>query len=102
MEKIQTNKHDVEEHKVSAALSYVGILCFVPLIFKRHSSFAHFHAKQGFLLFLIELVSASFFLLLWPVFLLAIFFSVLGISQTLHGKFWRLPLLSRFVEKLNI
>lgn len=102
MEKIQINKHDVEEHKLAAALSYVGILCFVPLFFKRHSTFAHFHAKQGFLLFLIEVVSAAFFFILWPVFLVAILFSVLGISRALHGKFWRLPWLSRFVEKLNI
>ncbi|MFA6253290.1 MAG: hypothetical protein WCV69_03640 [Patescibacteria group bacterium] len=102
MEKIQINKHDVEEHKVSAAMSYVGILCLFPLMFKRHSPYAHFHAKQGLLLFLLEIVCAAFFPLLWPVFILAIYFAVRGISQTLHGKYWRLPILGRFVEKLNV
>lgn len=102
MEKIQTNKHDVEEHKVSAAMSYVGVLCFWPLLFKKHSPFAHFHAKQGLLLFLIEIVSAAFFFLLWPIFMVAIFLAVRGISQSLHGKFWRLPWLGRFAEKLHI
>ena len=102
MEKIQINKHDVEEHKVSAAMSYVGVLCFWPLLFKKHSPFAHFHAKQGLLLLLIEVVCAAFFVLLWPVFILAVFFSVRGISQSLHGKFWRLPIIGRFADKLSI
>lgn len=102
MEKIQINKQDVEEHKVNAAMGYVGVLCFWPLLFKKHSPFAHFHAKQGLLLFLIEIVSAAFFFLLWPLFILAIFFAVRGISQSLHGKFWRLPLIGRWAEKLHI
>lgn len=102
MEKIQIDKHDVEEHKVSAAMSYVGILCFWPLLFKKHSPFAHFHAKQGLLLLLIELVSAAFFFILFPIFILAVFFSVRGISQSLHGKFWTLPLIGRFAEKLHL
>ena len=42
---------DVEANKTVAALSYISILFLVPLLGKRDSKFAQFHAKQGLILF---------------------------------------------------
>ncbi len=35
-----------------AALSYMGILCFVPLLTNREDEYVHFHAKQGLVLWM--------------------------------------------------
>ena len=50
-----TSNNDIEDNRVIASFSYVWILCLVPLFLKRKSKFAQFHAKQGLLLFVIEL-----------------------------------------------
>jgi hypothetical protein len=42
---MEVDKKDVEENAVMAALSYIWILCFVPLFLKKKSKFAQFHAK---------------------------------------------------------
>ena len=51
-----TADKDVESNKVIAAVGYVWILCLVPLFLKRHSKFAQFHAKQGLVLFIVEVI----------------------------------------------
>src|SRR3989339_630004 len=48
---VDIKEQDVEENKTVAALSYAWILCLVPLLGKRNSKFAQFHAKQGLVLF---------------------------------------------------
>ena len=46
----------------SAAIAYISILCWVPYFLQADRPFPLFHAKQGILLFLLEVVCA---LLLW-------------------------------------
>jgi uncharacterized membrane protein len=41
-----------------AVLSYIGILCLIPLLMKKTSKFAQEHAKQGFVLFLFEIAAS--------------------------------------------
>jgi len=60
-EKNINNKKDIEENKVAAALSYVWILCLVPLFLKKNSKFCQFHAKQGLLLFIVEVIGMVIF-----------------------------------------
>lgn len=92
------NKMDVEHNRLMAAFSYVGVLCLVPLFFKKDSSFAQWHAKQGLALLILGVISAIVF---WPLFLIVVYFSLLGISRALHGKHWRLPLVSKLIEKFS-
>ncbi len=35
-----------------AALSYLGILCFVPLVMNRDDEYVHFHARQGLVIWM--------------------------------------------------
>ena len=52
----QTLDQDVENNKVIAAIGYIWILCLVPLFLRRRSAFAQFHAKQGLVLFILEII----------------------------------------------
>ncbi len=104
--KAKTSKElDVEINKNIAALSYVWILFLVPLLGKRDSEFAQFHAKQGLVLFVIELLAA---LLAWfPFFgqllmLALVVVSVMGIVKTLNGEWWRIPFIHEWSKKIKL
>lgn len=47
---------DINNNKVLAALSYIGILFIVPLLAAPQSRFAKFHANQGLVLFIMGIV----------------------------------------------
>ena len=38
---------DVQNNKVMAVLSYIGILVLIPILAAKESPFARFHANQG-------------------------------------------------------
>ena len=103
--KSSADDKDIQENKTIAALAYVWILCLVPLLGKRHSKFAQFHAKQGFILFIIELIAS---LVIWfPVFgqlliLVLVVVSVMGIVKTLNGEWWKIPYLYDWSKKINL
>jgi len=95
---------DIEDNKTVAALSYLWILCLVILFFKRDSKFAHFHAKQGLLLFALEIVLSfilfiPFINLLW---LVIIALSAIGIFRALDGQMKPLPFIGHFADKINL
>lgn len=96
---------DVEANKKIAALSYIWILCLVPLLGKRNSKFAQFHAKQGLILFIVEIVAS---LLVWfPLFgqllmLVLLVVSVMGIIKALNGEWWEAPFLHEWSKKIKL
>lgn len=101
----EETQKDIEANKNVAALSYAWILFLVPLLTKRHSKFAQFHAKQGLVLFVIEL--AASLLYIFPVFgqllmLAIIVVSVMGIVKTLNGEWWKIPYIYGWSKKFNL
>ena len=105
-EKTKTSKDlDMEVNKGIAVLSYVWILCLVPLLGKRDSEFAQFHAKQGLVLFVIEIVASLF---IWfPIFgqllmLLLLIVAVMGIIKTLNGEWWEIPVIHDLSKKIKL
>ncbi len=96
---------DVEVNKTIAALSYAWILCLVPLLTKRGSKFAQFHAKQGLVLFIVEIIASLVF---WfPVFgqllmLALVVVSVMGIIKALNGEWWEVPYIYEWSKKINL
>lgn len=96
---------DIEKNKHIAVLSYVWILCLVPLLGKRDSEFAQFHAKQGLVLFAAEIIASLF---VWfPIFgqlimigLLVV--SVIGIVKTLNGERWEIPVIYDWSKKIKL
>jgi len=96
---------DVTENKTIAALSYVWILCLVPLLGKKNSKFAQFHAKQGLILFIIEIIASLF---IWfPIFgqllaLALLIIAVVAIIKTLNGEWWEIPYIYNWSKKINL
>lgn len=92
---------DISENKLWAIIGYLGILCLIPLLAKKDSKFAQFHAKQG-----LVLAIGSFFS--WVPFfgwILAIFIFVLwimGVVSVLQGKMKPLPIVGELAAKINI
>ena len=99
------DKKDIENNKVLAAISYLWILCLVPLFLKRDSKFAQFHAKQGLVLFVIGLIASFFFWfpLFGQVLMLGLFLvSIFGAYQALSGEWYKLPYIYDWSKKINL
>ena len=96
---------DVEDNKILAAIAYLWILCLVPLFLKRDSKFAQFHAKQGLVLFIAELVGTLVFwfplfgqLLMLAFFVLALF----GAYKAYSGEWYKIPYVYEWSKKINL
>lgn len=87
--------------QLMAAMSYLGILCFVPLLRNRDDEYVNFHAKQGLVIWMWG-VLAIFALYLPGVGKWAFSFSMLavsvlstiGIVSVLLNRAWKLPFIS--------
>ena len=96
---------DIQTNKVWAALSYVGILFILPLLVNGgQSRYAKYHANQGFILFLSNIVVgiASAILGKIPVLgavlsallsLASLALMIIGIINAANGKAKQLPLI---------
>ena len=97
--------HDIEENKAVAAMSYIWVLCLVPLLLKRGSAFASYHAKQGLVLFIVECVAM---VVAWiPVVNVLLFFGLItlaavGIANATRGLALPLPLIGRWASHFNL
>ncbi len=84
--------------RVMAVMSYLGILCFVPLLLNRDDEFVYFHARQGlviwmwgvigiFSLYLPGLGKWMFSMSLTLVMIL----SIIGVLSAVLNRAWKLP-----------
>jgi len=55
-ENVVFNAEDVNSNKVMGILAYIGILFLVPMLAAKDSQYAKFHANQGLVLFLAEII----------------------------------------------
>ncbi len=55
------NPEDVERGRLLAAVAYLPGLCFLGLLGAPENAFIGFHSRQGFLLFMVEVLLAVFF-----------------------------------------
>ena len=96
---------DIEENKAIAAIGYIWILCFIPLLLKRDSKFAQFHGKQALVLFIVEVVIGFIIwipVLGWLLGLATLILAIMGILQALQGNYWEMPLIGQLAKKINI
>ncbi len=110
-----TGGEPTSDEKVMGGIAYLGILFLVPLLTKKDSKFAMFHAKQGMVLFIIEVilwiinfvlfasVFGAVFLgwIVWIVWMVVGIFSLIGLIQALSGKYWKLPVLGGWAESFK-
>lgn len=100
---------DVADNKLVACLSYIGILCLIPLLAKKDSKFAQEHAKQGLVLviaFLVLFVIGIVPILGWLIAffgdLILLVVALVAFIKCLMGEFWEIPVLGAYRHKLNI
>ena len=97
----QNEDQDVKDNKSIAVLSYIGILCLIPLLLKKDSKFAKFHSKQG-LVMLIGWLFTWLPFLGWLLGVALFVLSIMGILNVLAGKYAKLPVVGDLAEKFNI
>jgi len=92
---------DIDENKLWALIGYLGILCLIPLLAKKDSKFAQFHAKQGLILAIGGFFAwVPFFGWILGIFIFVLW--VMGIMNVLSGKMKPLPVVGELAEKINI
>lgn len=106
-------KEDIEGNTLFAVLSYLGILCLIPVFSGRESPYVRFHANQGLVLFITSMVlnmARAMLTGLWifgkvdtylvsPLFtaLNVVIFAltIIGIANAVRGKAADLPLIGK-------
>lgn len=97
---------DVEEKNIFAALCYVGVLVFVPLLMKKEDPYVNWHIRQGFVVLVIIIISliAS----AWVervgnlLFLLIMVVDIIALVQALLGKMWKIPIIGEIATKFKV
>ena len=90
---------DISNNKVMSFLSYLWILFIVPLIAAPNSPYAKFHANQGLLLFLFDIVIAIVAMIHVVSAVggaLVLIFRIIGIVNSLKGEAKELPLIGKY------
>ncbi len=100
-------QEDVSDGKVIAILSYLSILCIIPLLLKKDNIFVLLHSKQGLILFVAEvavfilhIIFGVWFLKLGMFILLTL--SFIGLLAVLRGKYIQIPVISSIAEKITL
>lgn len=96
---------DVEANKTVAALSYVSVLFIVPLLAKRDSKFCQFHAKQGLVLFIAELIGMFICwipVIGWLYCLGLLVVAIMAVVRVLNGEWWEMPYIYDWSKKFNL
>ena len=106
---VQYMPEDIEQNKLMALLSYIGILVLIPLLAKKDSPYAQFHAKQGLVLLLgwiaatvinVIPILGQIIFVLCSIFFFVLF--IIGIINALSGKVKELPLIGQLAHKFNL
>lgn len=100
---IQHNKIGFND-KLFGAMAYIWILFLIPLLLKNNNQLVQFHAKQGMLLFICWLIGWLFFWLPFVgalLYLAIILISALGIIAVIQGRYWEIPVIGRYAQKIK-
>ncbi len=100
---------DIQDNKVIAALSYLGLLLLVPLLAKKDSPFCQFHAKQGLVLLIAWVIIGAVSvipILGWIVGIIGSLFLfvcfIMGLVNALSGQASELPLIGQYSSLFNL
>jgi uncharacterized membrane protein len=98
-------QEDIKKNKLVAALSYLSILFLIPLLLRKDSPFAQFHAKQGAVLFIAFFIGKFFFwipILGWLACIVLIVITLIALVKTLMGEAWEVPYTKQIIQKLGL
>ena len=108
-DELKLSKEEIRQGAVFAAISYVFLFWLVAFILKKDNEFTHYHARQGMVIFILEML--CFFLLGIPLlgilfykisWIILVVFSLYGVYSSLTGKLCRIPLVTNIASKLVV
>ncbi len=94
----------INDDKLWSILSYIPILCLIPLLQEDTTSDLRLHARQGVVLMLLEILICILLIpgvtnLLFIVSLvICLLLAVIGAFYAFQGKYWRIPVISDIAE----
>lgn len=110
------SQQQITDGKAMGILAYIGFLVLIPILAEKNNPFVRYHANQGLVLFLAELLYAVVHKVLVRVFLLTLFplgvilniifsiaslvfvaYMVIGIVNVCNGKAKQLPVIGGIV-----
>lgn len=104
-----TQDAEIEDAKFFAAIGYLNVLCFVPLLLKKGNSFAQFHGKQALVLFILEMAAAIVKIvpalgeLIFTVsFVVFGILSIVGILKVLMNERWEMPVVYEISTRISL
>ncbi len=104
------DQNDIQQNKVMAILAYLSWLVLIPIFAAKESKFARFHANQGLVLAIAEIICwvalgilSNIPLIGW-IFgiieglfsLVCLIFAVIGIVNAANGKAKELPIVGKY------
>ena len=100
-------KEDIDGNKVMGILAYLGILVLIPIFGAKESKFARFHANQGLVLLIAEIILGVVSSILGGIPVIGwiistvitiadVALSILGIINVVNGKAKELPFIGKF------
>lgn len=106
----QFDPNDIQQNKVMAVLAYLSWLVLIPILGAKSSPFARFHANQGLVLAIAEIICGVLlgilvklpligwiFGLVDGVFgLICLIFAIIGIVNAANGRAKELPIVGKF------
>ncbi|MBI4021768.1 MAG: hypothetical protein HY372_00240 [Candidatus Andersenbacteria bacterium] len=96
----------LDESRLMAALSYVGVLVLVPILVRKDDPFVRWHAQQGMVLLagiILALLAAAWIAVVGNVlFLLLLIADIIALVQALLGRRWKIPVIGHLAEQFRI
>lgn len=120
----EATEEQIKEGKSLAWLAYLWILFLIPLLAHKDNPFSKYHARQGMVLFFLEIILGIIWGILAAIagaiaiatygggaiclvlvhivmsilWILVAVAAIIGIVQAVTGKFWRMPLIGNIAE----
>ena len=102
----RTSEKQILDGKIFAVLSYLSILCIIPLVVKKDNPFVLSHGKQGLVIFLGQVAVFIASIVLPGIMRLGLFvlgvISFWGIIEVLRGRYVRLPVIADVADKITL
>jgi uncharacterized membrane protein len=96
---------EIEQAKSTVWLAYLGILFLIPLLTLKENAFAKFHVKQGIILtilgvaiWVVAWIPFIGWLLGFVVWIYILVMIIMGIVNSLGGKYWKMPILGGLAQ----
>ena len=100
---------EIQDAKFFAAIGYLNVLCFVPLLLKKQNKFAQFHGKQALVLVILEIaacilkvVPALGDLVFTVAFVVFGILSLVGLIKVLMGEYWEMPVVFEISNRISL